>query len=58
MEKMPIQTPEKKLKSYRDCHTTLNNVFSYEFTDHVPPSPTVQVLGIIKNGPKVELSFS
>jgi hypothetical protein len=58
MEKMSIQIPKKKLKPYRDCHTTLNNVFSYEFTDHVPPSPPVQVLGVIKNRPKVELSFS
>ena len=37
MDKMPIQTPEKMLKPYRDCHTTLNNVFSYEFPDHDPP---------------------
>ena len=60
MDKVPIQTPEKMLKPYRDCHTTLNNVFSYGFPDHDPhPSlPTVQVLGVIKNRPKVELSFS
>jgi hypothetical protein len=37
---MPFQTPEKMLKPYRDCHTTLNNVFSYEFPDHDhPPLP-------------------
>ena len=40
MEKMPIQKPEKKLKPYRDCHTTLNYVFSYEFPDHDPPPPS------------------
>ena len=56
MEKMPIQTPEKKLKPYRDCHTTLNNVFSYEFPDH--DRPPGQVLCVIKNMPRVELSFS
>ena len=39
MEKIPIQTPEQMLKPYRDCHTTLNDVISYECPDHEPLPP-------------------